>query len=201
MDNDQAKALFVHRLELRKLVVDKILLGLVVLVLGFMANLLLERYKSQSIQERFLLEKRLEAVQNVSQAYMGMHNAFDRITLQPALAADDPARLEQATQAYIDAWTEWGIILSRTFRLQQDYITWIYLGLQFSDLETMKRHRSFLFDLYYAFNALAREELDLQEEQQGKPFPFVEWSAQQADSLGAQEYLRASLESWKLSTR
>lgn len=196
IDLEKEKASYIHKLAIRKLILDKLLFGFIILAVGFTANFLLEHYKSQSTKERFILEKRLEAVQKISQAYMIMHNAFDSITLQASMTNDDKNRLESATQKYIDVWTEWSIILSKKYRREQDYITWIYLALESYELQTMKEYRKYLFDLYYKFNAMCQEELGFFKEPEMVTFQFVEWPAHKADSLGAQEFLRANYEKW-----
>lgn len=198
---EKEKASYIHKLEIRKLIIDKLFFGFIILVIGFTANFLLEHYRSRSTRERFVLEKRLEAVQKVSQAYMNMHNAFDSITLKTSMTDEDKKLLDGATQKYIDLWTEWSVILSKKYRRELDYITWIYIGLKSHDLQTMQGYRKYLIDLYYKFNAMCQEELGLLEEAEFATLQFEEWPAHKADALGAQAFLKANYEKWLRSKK
>jgi hypothetical protein len=193
---EKEKASYIHKLEIRKLIVDKLFLGFILFALGFTANFFLEHYKSQSTKERFILEKRLEAVQKISQTYMNMHNAFDAITLKQSMSDKDKKRLEEVTQKYINDWTEWAIILSKKYRRELDYVTWIYIGLGSQDLDKMKAYRGYLIDLYYKFNAMCQEELGFLSETEITAVQFVEWPASKADALGAQAFLEANYKQW-----
>lgn len=196
IEPDKQKALFTHKLEIRKLIYDKVLFGLIILVIGFMANLLIEQYRSKSIKDRFILEKRLEAVQNISRAYMKMHNAFDNLSLQTEMDAGDHYLLENVTQEFISDWTEWGIILSGDFRSKLDYLTWIYIGLGSYSLPELKKYRPFLIELYYKFISMCNQELGFSKTSGQPSFQFVEWSVFKADTLGAQAFLEANYQKW-----
>jgi hypothetical protein len=197
---EKEQVAYQHRFEIRKLILDKLLIALIIFAAGFAGNVILARYKTQSDKNQFLLNKRLEAVQKVSKAYMTMHNKFDTATLEQVLTDEKRDSLHASVQNYIDIWTEWSVILSKRFRTELDYVTWIYLGLESLDLPTMKTYREYLFDLYFKFNAMCQQELDFLDEPEMVSFQFVEWTAAKADSLGAYEFLRANHELW-LSSR
>lgn len=198
---EKQKASYIHKLEIRKLILDKLLFGFIIVALGFVANFFVEHYRSQSIKDRFVLEKRLEAVQNIGQAYMKMHNDLDSTSLQGSITNDDRSRLESNKQNYINVWTEWSIILSKKYRSELDYITWIYIALQSYELQTMRTYRKYLFDLYYKFNAMCREELGFLKEPEMATFKFVEWPASKADYFGADEFFRVNYEEWLRSKK
>lgn len=195
--SEKEKLQFQHRQDLRKLVVDKLLIGIILIVLGFIVNMLLENYKSDSIRDRFLLEKKLEAIQKISNAYMEMNNAFDSATLAETLSAEDHANLDGVVQHYISEWTNWAVILSTSYRKQLDYITWLYLGMASYELTQMRAYREYQLQLFVTFNYISQQELGLVESAPPDRIHFVEWSIQQANERGSREFLAVNFDRWK----
>ena len=69
---ERENALFQHRLEVKKLILEKVLLGAVVALLGLAVNLLFEKYKVVLTQEtsrtKFFEEKRYAAIDEIEAA-------------------------------------------------------------------------------------------------------------------------------------
>ena len=80
IDLEKEKARYAYKLEMRKLVIDKVLIGIIVAVVGWQINIAFERYKNQLGTERFLLEKRLEAVSAVRNTYSQLHDMYIDLT-------------------------------------------------------------------------------------------------------------------------
>ena len=194
---EKQHALYMHKLEVRKLVLDKLLIGVLILAVGFAANFTIERYRVQSTKERFLLEKKLEAIQQISQSYFSMHNTFDTMMLNVYLNDGHYKKMQSQIDDFINVWTHNSVILSAYFTQQMDYVTRIYIALSGMDLETMRNYRTFFFDVYSKFYALTKKELGLPQESTDVTFDFVEWSVEKADALGADKYLEENFNQWK----
>ena len=65
LDEEKEKARFVYRLELRKIIVDKMLFGVILVIFGMITNILIENYRSDLTKDQFLLEERLNAIKNI----------------------------------------------------------------------------------------------------------------------------------------
>lgn len=186
-----------HKLQLQRLILDKLLIGLLILIVGFAANLIIERYRVQSTRERFLLEKKLEAIQKISEAYFSMHNTFDGLMLRTHLNDGHYKSMRTQIDDFINVWTHNSVILSSRFTKQMDYVTWIYIALAGMELEKMRDYRVFFFDVYSRFYSLTKEELGLEQEESSSQFGFVEWPVEKADAMGADLYLEANYKKWQ----
>lgn len=198
-ENEKQQALYIHKLEIRKIVLDKLLVGALVIIVGFAANFAIERYRVQSTKERFLLEKRLEAIQLITNAYMSMQNNFDSSMNKSYISDGDKIKLRKDVDDFISVWTQNCVILSEHFTLQMDFVTWNYIALASLDLEIMKQYKEYFFDVYYKFYALTREELDLPEKSTLVSFEFLPWSVNKANDLGPQSYLEENFKQWQLT--
>src|SRR5712692_7139337 len=130
IDAEKEKARYVHRLEVRKLIIDNLFLGLILFALAFVANMAIERYRSESTREAFLLQKRLEAVSAVRAAYAQMFDNFDSFTLnrEGSRPRDYRERYSKSISAFALSQDRWSTLLSPEFNAQLDFHLWAHLA-------------------------------------------------------------------------
>lgn len=199
LSDEKEKAQFAHKLEIKRIIIDKLLIGVIIFLCGFAANIALENYRNKLTTQKFFLEKKLDAIQAVSDAYSKMYDEYDRFTIQ---AYEKPNKQPKninynlkSVDDFIIVSTRWSSVLSKEFCNQLNYYSWIYSA--FDELENAKKYRSFIFDLDQKFHLLCRKELGLQTVQSQDEFALESWSFQQGHSKGAEAYLEVNFENWK----
>lgn len=78
LDQEKEKLNFEHKLEIRRILIEKFLIAVILLIAAFLANMLVEKYKNNLIEKRFLLEKRLVAIDKLRGIYSELNIYFFR---------------------------------------------------------------------------------------------------------------------------
>ena len=81
LNDEKEKATFVHKLEIRKLYIDRFLFIATFIFIGGIANFLVEKYRSDLAQDRFLIERQLEAITDIKASYEKLRIFFDHNTI------------------------------------------------------------------------------------------------------------------------
>jgi hypothetical protein len=194
IEMEKQKLKYAFRLDMKKMIVDKLLLGLVILTVGFFANMAIERYRSSLTEAKFLLEKRLEAVQAICKAYSDMFNTYDEATVVRKPVKKVKERFVRQTSSFQESATRWGVTLSKEFSLQLNYFAWIYIALQ-EHLDTEK-YRDFVFDLNEHFHLLCRREIGTEKGMEPGGFSFERWTFRQGETEGALAFLEVNYRKW-----
>jgi hypothetical protein len=199
LEQEKEKARYEHRLEVRKIVIDKVLLGIIVLALGFFADMAIENYRRHSTEQQFFLEQKLDALKNIRKAYAAMNDAFDAFTLLNSTPEDYRQTFRNAIDSYNLATIEYGTLLSPQYLRNLDYHLWMYQAMDFEDVATQKQYREFIYDLYHQFQVLSKIELGILDRKGAQIFAFEEWTFKQTDTLGAQLFFQANYKKWQKS--
>jgi hypothetical protein len=198
IDAEKEKARYVYRLEVRKLIIDKLFLGLILFALAFAANMAIERYRSENTREGFLLQKRLEAVSAVRAAYSEMFDNFDSFTL--TREGSRPRGYHDLYKKSINDFalmqSRWSTLLSSDFNAQLDFHLWIHQAFLDRDVAKSAEYRDFMYDLYQHFGFICRRELGVRTGAREQVFTFEEWSHAEADRKGSEEFLAANVSKW-----
>ena len=204
---EKEKAKYIHKLDLRRLIVDKILFGMIIVLIGLIANVIFEQYRSKLIEQRFILEKRLEAINSIKEAYEDMHNLWDIFTLmnETTLPKNYKEIYKEKINNFLLQSNRWNILFPKEFDDNLTYYAWIHSAIDESDIvnyliipkELLNRHRTFLVCLRGQFLSLCREYLGLQDEEDTDQFKLVEWSYEEAVGRGSGEYYALNFERWK----
>jgi hypothetical protein len=162
MDSSEIeKAEFEHKLKVRQIILDKMLWGVVVIILGITANIVLERYKANLTNEKFFIEKKFDAVLNIQDAFSELLGKFERFTL-----TDERFGLpKDYSQIYADSLSNFVIklnkshlLLSEDFKQCAQYFIFIFSGFNQKDISKCRNYREFAYDVSGWFNeALLRE--------------------------------------------
>ncbi|MBV5303294.1 MAG: hypothetical protein JZU70_03710 [Chlorobium sp.] len=209
-NEEEEKALFSHRLEIRRIFIDKFLIGSFIALFFFIGNLVIEDYRRGAQKREFYTQKRIEAVVPIREAYTVMFDKFDSSTVSYTEKINNlPPEYSKLTDAFVKALAKWNVVLSDEFREEAEYQSWIFEEfnqLDFtkgakinkdSTINEIKRYRQFSNELNITFDALCRQELGIVEDKKITLFKLEKWSKKKAEEQGAERYLQVNFKKWK----
>ena len=198
VDDDKEKARYLYRLELRKLIVDKLFLGLILVVLGYVANITIEEYRAKSARDVFLLQKRLEAVTAVRAAYADMFDNFDSFTLLGTpLPKDYRKQYKKSIDAFSVSQNRWSTLFPPEFNAQLEFHLWTHQAFLYRGVAESVEYREFVYDLDQHFDFICRRELGVAAGEKEQIFEFDEWPHEKVEKEGNDKFLAANFAKWR----
>lgn len=205
LNSEKKKAIYLHKLELVRLIIDRLLLGLVLGVIGFGFNLALEDHKKKQIEHQFYLERKLEAVNSIREAYIKAYNTYYWTTISDKDKAKSILfRGEPDTEYYNTilnlglAVNRYNILLSRYFFELSTANTIVLEGIYYKEPIKRIEYREFVHHISDVFSNQAQVELGLPSElQENQSFPFEKFDFEQIHTKGAPYFLDINFEKWK----
>jgi hypothetical protein len=194
--------------------VDKGLLAMIVVVFGFLGNMLLERYRQEQAQQqaaqKALFDKRLDAIQSLSDDYGKLLNGFLSLTQRGPLPTDTQARAAES-KSRVDELNSLSthllyqlarheVAISEEYRDELERQLWIYRGISKKDPETWAQYRPFVVDLSHAVDHAWRAALPMLEGETRRPAPIFEaepMSQDQILKLKTEKYLDLNFGRWQ----
>ena len=182
------------------------LLAVVLIGIGYGANIALEEHKKQQVQQQFFLERKLEAVNAIKDAYQKAFEAFyfttvsDKDKAKPLLFAGDPEKeFYKALQLFSHVSDRYDIIMSRYFADLVQVNGTLLEGIYYKDRTKRIEYRDFLWHLRDCFVNQCRIELGLLVEmRQNQFFPFQKFKFEEIQTQGAVYFLDINFKKWKL---
>ena len=202
---EKKKATYTFKLELIKLIIDKIFLGFIVVGVGYLANIALEDYKKKQIESNFFLEKRFEAVREITVAFKKTFNSFTQTTISDQDKAkstlSDSAQDQQLYSDILDAAdtaTKYGPILSKKVADHAQAMVTIFEGAYYKEKSKRVYYREFVYAMMEMMGDHLREELGLTPEVNEYPlFTIDEFRFQEVSRSGPTHFLDANYDRWK----
>ena len=196
-----------HKLELRRLLIDRIGIGLLIVVAAFLSNWLLENIKRNATQENFVLEKKLEAVSMTQSAHSKittyLYTAIGLECRQPStkvISIDDFQEYQKLDSGFRST------VNSRIYLLSQDYqsatnrahnliagIASIVKNTKDPDCSL----RVFLNDITKRLEYVTRKEFGLDEPNEAVGFLPIEKSPAEIEALTLDGYFQMNFDAWK----
>ncbi|MCP4269078.1 MAG: hypothetical protein GY777_26475 [Candidatus Brocadiaceae bacterium] len=212
LNDEKEKAKFIYKLELRKLLIDKMLFGAIIVLIGVSANIVLERYRSGLTQERYLIEKKFKAIHNIKASYEELFELFDSYTVDPdkyELPNDHRKKYNQKYDAFVIEANKWNIVLPQEFEDKLNYLTWIHGGIDYKGVEVFRsmdwdarnKHRAFMSEVRKYFYNLCKETLGLENKMNEQVFILEEMSFSEASNIGAEAYYDKNYNNWTQNKR
>jgi hypothetical protein len=209
IDLEKEKANFIYRLELKKIFFDKFLLGILLVAAGVAANILIENYRSNLTSQRFVLEQRLIAINQIKAAHDDLMDLFDDATRNTGSSVPLTDKIITSYRNKCNYFclqtNKFNAMLPIEFDHQMTYFAWLYTGAirevlkKYSAMDENERieHRLFINDVRQVFYRLCRESLGLGSKRLDREFTFEEWSFPQASQKGASAYYLTNFSTWK----
>jgi len=196
---EKEKARYTHKLEIRKLVIDKIILGAIIVALAFVGNMLFEKYRSSLTEQRFFLEKKFDALNQVRREFSEMLQLFSFCTRKSAQEPpkDYQKKFHQSIEDAVLAVNSASLLLPLELEKELEFNIWIHSAIHFKDVAKCKDYREFVSYLFDQFMNSLKIEAGSLSKHSKKCFPFVEWSWEKTDKLGTVAFLEATFNKWK----
>ncbi|MFH0957461.1 MAG: hypothetical protein V1897_02040, partial [Pseudomonadota bacterium] len=205
LDTEKEKAKYLHKLELVRLIIDRLLIGLILVAIGFGFNLALEDYKRKQIEHQFYLERKLEAVNSIREAYIKAFNTYywttisDKDKAKSLLFRGEPDTEYHNTIVNLGlAVSKYNILLSRYFFDLATANTIMLEGIYYKEPLKRIEYREFVYHLAQVFSNQSRIELGLSPElEANESFPFETFKFEEIHTKGSPHFLDINFEKWK----
>jgi hypothetical protein len=199
IDSEKEKIWYSHKLEVRRMLYEKLLLGAIIAIVGLFANMFFEKYKDQLGQERFIQEKKLEAISEVRISFNDLHSTYMNWTVNDCrdIPADYNDQYLKLVNNYIAVINKNSLLLSKSFLDKQvSYVLWIYQGIYYSDIAKSVNYREFAFDVADAFDCECRIQLGFKTPTNYKPFKFVDATWAEVENMRINSYFMENYIKW-----
>jgi hypothetical protein len=189
-----------HKLEVRRILIDKLLLGIVLLILAFVTKLIIANYRSGLTQERFLLENRLSALKDIREAYSKL--SLDFFNLANANKAERQQILADSKKDF-DKFTNLTnnclILFSKKFDKRIRFHYWIFQAPFYDQINITPDHLDFLSYIAEDFDNLTRtalweETLGRKQIVDSSGFTFI-------DKENSKDFFVANFANWQSSQK
>lgn len=164
IEDEKQKILLDHKLQVRRIFLDKLLLSLVIAAVAVIGNYLLERYKSYLTKERFLFEERLDVVEEIREQYDKLIIFNGNLLLRENSSKENKREYNDAVSRFAKLIDRKGVVLDGGYKDRLRNHVWAHLAaVQMHDLEQAKRtemgekYARFYQSAFLEFDDLTRE--------------------------------------------
>jgi hypothetical protein len=201
---EKAKLDYSHRLEMRRMLIDKLLIGALIVLTGLIANMVVEGYKSEMTKSQFLLDKRLTALKEMRVVYSRLtKHANDLIySTKPDARPEFLKEYSKDVVAFIDIGNAWGFLFSERFNNDVNRYLWIHEAAASAQITITKEHEEFVDAISAAFDlstktALTVEVFGSPEPPQAGYFHVNEWAPDRIHKDGLDKFFLENFAKWK----
>ncbi len=197
------KVLLEHKLSVRRILLDRLLIGLLLALAALLASLAVEHYKAKAVERQYFLTKRLEAATQLRAAMSEVTSAAFAQTLAPCTL--DPAgrpptaRLKSAVDALVEKANSSAVLLSDDYRSRLDLITNIFYGAVAGQPAIACDSRYFFNDIADYFTEATRIEVLGSGAMTWNRYTPLVVTKEAMDADGADKYFVRNQESWRKS--
>lgn len=198
-------------LDLRNRLIEKGIVGVIVVIVALVANSALEKYKSEEKQSLFLLQSRLYAITEIRELNSKMHKIQHELIY--VMPDDDTETMlnkrikllqyQNILEEFVNVFNKWGVIFSGNFEsVIQGYMT-IHVAIAFNEVTLKPDYWGFLVDLEESFNVITKnvineEILDHKDEGTGDTFLLNIWNRKKlTNPNAAKNYFNENLLKWR----
>lgn len=189
-----------HKLDLKRIIFEKLLLGGIVLIFWIAANMLLEDYKSSAISEQFFIEKQYATAAEFRIILSSISLNLVKLTefpctLAPDLKADKDS-LQQSINLAFKHVKSSSLLFTRDYLEEVNLILNIFSGTIDNGAKISCEHRYFFMELIDYITYLSAKAVGLNDEnwEQYKPIHITQ---KNLDRVGTVSYLNQNFEKWK----
>lgn len=159
------KISYTHRLKLREIILDKLLLGVALALFALFGDYLITNYQNEQEQRTFLFNARLSAIQEINESYSALYEdlvaAYNRVAYKtgPQMPPTAEEKYQRNLDRFVTVTSKWGVLFSAGF--QQDMGKHIYLHSAVAENRRTftPEHRPFLLHLNGHFEQRMRSAL------------------------------------------
>jgi hypothetical protein len=200
LSDEKQKLDYGHKLEKKRIWLDKALIASLILLAGFVANYVLEGYKSDLAKTQFLLDRRLEAIKDLRVSFSKLNQyAYDETYKAPNA---DHAAYAKEVDAFIHIGNKWGFLFSEAFENELNQYLWLHHAASSGKIKLTTEHYNFMQDINDAFdtatkNAVTVEVLGNPRPASSTHFHVQKWTAKEVGTKGAVPFFLENFDKWK----
>ena|GEM_PF-3081079 len=204
LEEEKEKSTHSHRLEIRRIWLDRFLLAILIGLAGLIGNFIFEGYKSDLAKTQFLLESRLEALKDIRVSFSKLiPHAYAELTRRGSAQsrANDQA-YRQDVNEFMHTINRWGFLFTDAFTHELTHHAWLHQAIAGPDIELAIEHWGFLMDTVQAFDASTRRALNVEvlgtpPETKVDRFRLRLWRSEDVLVKGAAEVFRDNFSKWQ----
>ena len=193
------KVLLEHKLNVQRLLIDRLLIGLLLALTGFLASLAIERFKATASDTRYFLEKRLEAGTEVRSQLTELTTAAFEQTIAPCMI--DPAgrpptdKLRSSIGHLVTQLNSSALLFSEEYLADAHRIVNIFAGAAADTSSINCDSRYFFSDIADYFTDRTKSEVR-GTAGSWKGYVPLTLDKDAMDQMGAAEYFQRNLAAW-----
>lgn len=187
------------KFELIKIVIDKLLIGVIIVIVGVVGNAWLENYKNELIKKKTFYDKKYDMLNNMQISYKEMTDeVFTYIDNANNTNTTKLAYTNNSVKNFQKNATKVTPYISRDFSDKLEKYIWLY-GVDLNKLNDVVQYADFFEFLENAFDEMIKHELDNSYVVTSK-FEFVNMSYSEAKNIGPTKLFLQNYEKWKQLT-
>lgn len=198
---EERRILLDHKLQLRRLFVDRLLIGVLLLFAGFISSILVEQYRAASTQKQFFLERRLTAANKVREGLSAITGSYFKLSVWPCeltpISPADVTALRTAIDELTRTLNSASILFGAEYLSTARQVLNIFKGIATSPAPPPCEARDFVSDTADYFTYMTRRELKALDEPAWDGFVPIKMSQQEINEIGAVEYFKRNLAQWQ----
>lgn len=204
------KLLFEHRLQVRRLVYDRVIFGLLLVLAGFLTNGLIETYKAKATQSQFYLDKRMELTLEIRRSLTEVVHPLFKITGAACSnrkeSGVDRADLNAALTRFANTVNSSAILLDEAYTERTDRALNLLKGIADSQCYASCDVRMFISHVSQYVTDDTREQLSARSPPRVLPsretsFSPSPWPKQQIERAGTVAYMEKNYSEWLIIQR
>ncbi len=173
-----------------KIVIDKLLIGIIIVVTVLAGNIWLENYKNILTKDRIFYEKKYEVINKMVLSYKDLTNEISRMTM------DTSAKYNIS---YFDKFqnhlTQASPYLSDSLSKELEKYLWL-LSPNFGEIKILPQHAAYLEFIDDRFDCLIKKELDERYILKKDEYNLINMSYIECTKIGSREYFKRNFENW-----
>ncbi len=178
------------KLEIIKIVIDKLLIGIIVAAVILLGNAWLEKYKNILSKERIFYEKKYELINKLQISYKELTDEiFEQITKRGAIYHMKHA---EKFQKQVNQVTPY---MSDSLSKELEKMVWL-LSPDFGKMSNLQTYSDYLEFIDDRFDRLIKEELDGTYKARHDSYNLIDMKYSEACKIGAKKYLEMNYKKW-----
>lgn len=205
---DSPKLLLEHKLQVRRIIYDKFLIGLLLLAAGFLVNQRIEDYKASAVRAQYLLDKRLLAATEIRKSLTDVVTPLFVIT-QRACAGEKvepehPASARKALEHFAATLNSSTLLVKEDYMADAERVVSIFYGVVAHKCYADCSVRTFIDHVSQYVTDETREQVMAGGDAsviapRGKSFKPLAWSNHDLQTKGNKAYMEMNFEEWRKS--
>lgn len=188
------------KLEKQRLLIDRGLIGALLIMLGFVSNYLIAEYNVTSKREQFFLEKRLEKTNDLRESMSSVTGNYYRISRLICNAAPVSnslvEELHESVLKFVDKANSSSLLLSDSYLKTTKHIVDIFTGIVTKSGKVPCDARYFIEEVTDYYTHLTRIELGGVKKPKWTKYVPKDVSAKKVDEMSAGSYFDLNFAAW-----